>query len=340
LTRKIFFITPALSGGGIELSTPILISNLKSLRNRSFQWIGINRSTFNGTIDETPVTSMDRSSGDGLVKTLQILWKLRNIILEEENPVVVVNGEVAELLTLLLPKRIQMVCVEHASRPWSMSRPLGYLVRRRLSARPTTWVTVNSKQITIWPHINKFSVIPNPVETIEINEDDQEVGLIHIGRVTRDKGVAMTCAAAAGGGFSLDVYGHGELLPDLLTEYIGNSRIRFHGYVENVWAKIGSKRLLVSASRHEGDGRNIAEAIVRRQPVLLLDTPDNRRFGLPEIHFYTDIDSLIGKVRVNEVNGFMDLRPSDQISKAEREGRNPSALALLWDSLLLTLEST
>ena len=339
MTRKVFFLTPALSGGGIEHSMPILISNLSALRSREIHWIGINKSSFEGHMNGISITSMDRLSGDGLISTLQVLWKLRNVIIQEKNPVVIVNGEVAELLTLFLPRRIQIVCVEHASYPWSMNRFLGSRVRRRLAKGSTIWVTVNTMQEKIWPHIEKFSVIPNPVEITAMNPADQEVGVVHIGRVTKDKGVPLLCAAASEGGFSLDVYGDGESLSKLTTQYGKKSNIHFYGYVANIWEKIGPNRLLVSASRHEGDGRNIAEAIVRRQPLLLLDTSDHRRFGLPDIHYFKDKDSLIDKVRLNAVNGFEELRPSAELSKLEIVKRNPRALALQWDSLLSSCES-
>jgi len=338
VNRKLFFITPALSGGGIELSTPILLRNLRNLVSHELHWIGVNHSTLIDSIEDVKVVSMERCSGDGLRKTLKILLRLRNIITKEADSIVVVNGEMAELLAFFLPKHVEIVCVEHASNPWSMNRFLGFLVRKRLSMRASAWVTVNTKQETIWPGIKDFRVICNPVEITAVHPGDQKVGLIHIGRVTADKGVATICSVAELGGFRLDVYGDGDLRLDLLAEYAQNPNIKFHGYVEKVWEQIGQRRLFISASLHEGDGRNIAEAIVRRQPILLLDTIDNRRFELPDSHYFSDSDSLLTKIKLSIGDGFMSLRPPVELSKWEAERRDPWTLAISWNSLISSIE--
>lgn len=337
MARKLYFITPALCGGGIESSTHILLKNLRGVSDLEFHWIGINNSAPENFIDGAMTASLGRSSGDGLWKTLGILMKFRKVICMERNAIVVANGELAELLAFALPNRIQIVCVEHASMPWSLNRALGFLVRKKLSKSSIVWVTVNSLQETIWPRIRKFSIICNPIESTAFNEKDQAEGLVHVGRVTADKGVTLTCVAADSTGLSLDVYGEGKLRPQLQANYGRNPNIWFHGYVKNVWERIGPNKLFISASMHEGDGRNIAEAIIRGQPLLLLDTRDNRRFGLPDIFYFRDVDSLVSKIRSNSANSFLSLRPSMEVSMREMKKRDPHFVVGEWNSLLTSI---
>ena len=331
---KLFFITPALSGGGIEQSIPILIERLRQTANYDLTWFGINRSEFYPEIEGVSIDSMKRESGSGFLATIYAIRNLRSLIVLEERPIVIANGEAAELLALTLPSRIPVICVEHASHPWLMSRKLGYLVRKLIFFKDVHWVTVNRDQRSIWPHIKKFETIYNPIHPTPFSGRDLGVGLIHIGRVTADKGIEMVCLVAQNVGMKLDVYGDGDLLPPLRLKYSQNSDVIFHGFTHDVWKVIGRKRLLISASLHEGDGRNVAEAIMRRQPVLLLDTIDHRRFGLPDIHYFRDLDALIAKIQEHRPDDFDRLRPSEAFAEREVLKRSPTDIAKIWDSFI------
>ncbi len=334
MVNSLIFVTPALSGGGIEFSTPILIDSLRQMTSQNIQWIGINTSQYTGNLTDVSIVSGGRESGDGLIKTLRILLNLRSQILKEPNPLVVISGEVAEILASTLPKQIPLICVEHASHPWKMNLPLGFLIRQKLSRSAKAWVTVNSSQHEIWPGIDKFQFIANPVTPIPINEQDQGVGIIHMGRITSDKGPLIPCEVAELEGIDLDLYGEGELLLQLRERFSRCPNIKFHGFIEEAWRSLGVHRLLISASRHEGDGRIIAEAILRRQPILLLDTVDHRRFGLPELNYFYDLGSLTERIKAHRGDGFSRLRPPSELANLELEARNPQVVAKAWDSLL------
>lgn len=334
VAAKLFFITPALSGGGIEQSIPILIDRLRKTANYDLAWFGVNRSEFHREIEGVSIDSMKRESGSGLLATIYAIRNLRSLIALEERPIVIANGEAAELLALTLPSRIPIICVEHASRPWIMNKGLGYLVRKLISFKDVHWVTVNRNQGSIWPQITKFETIYNPIDLTPFSDNDRDVGLIHIGRVTADKGIEMVCLVAENLGMKLDVYGDGDLLPQLRLKYSQNSDVIFHGFTNDVWKIIGRKRLLISASLHEGDGRNVAEAIMRRQPLLLLDTIDHRRFALPDIHYFRDLDSLIAKIQDHRSDDFNRLRPSEALAEHEMLKRSPAGIAKIWSSLI------
>jgi glycosyltransferase involved in cell wall biosynthesis len=335
--EKMIFVTPSLSGGGIEVSTPLLIQELMVLKRCPILWIGINESKFDGHLPGVEIQSLPRKSRSGWKETLLTLLTLRSIIRSCAKPLVILNGEMAELLTIILPKNIPIVCVEHASRPWQMNPRLGKVVRHRLAKMAKAWATVNSNQKLIWPNIDEFVYIPNPIQFTSVKSDDQGVGAIHIGRVTSEKGLEVVCQALESLPVDLDVYGEGDLLPILRKKYLHHSRFHFHGFIGNVWSGIGGNRLLISASSHEGDGRNIAEAILRRQPILLLDTTDHRRFSLPEENYFRDIDSLVRAIQTNLEDSFTRLRPSEALARSEAEKRNPQTVAKAWSLLISSI---
>ncbi len=330
----LIFLTPSLVGGGIETSTQIILELLEKSIDAKTVWIGVNKSRMQGDLPNTITFSGERISKDGIAPTLKTVYEIRNRILRLKNPIIVINGEIPELIGAALPKTIKMICVEHASKPWMMNRQLGYVVRGILRTRVKEWVTVNLLQEEIWPGIKKFSTIPNPVSLIPVNEGDPQIRLFTLGRIVESKGIEGVCWSAWKSGMSLDVYGTGELEGKLKEQYSQISNIRFMGYQNNVWQEIGPNQVLISASRHEGDGRIIAEAIVRRQPVLLIDTPDHRRFELPSINYFKDFTEL--QKRLDNLNDMavMKLRPPQELVKIQSILRNPEAVTSKWRSII------
>jgi hypothetical protein len=193
---------------------------------------------------------------------------------------------------------------------------------------------VNSQQGSIWPYETSFSYIPNPINPTQPNSTDEGYGLIHIGRLTEAKSVDVACRAALQTHMRLDIYGDGELSKALKEEFLGHGDIHFHGYVDEVWSSLGANRVLISSSLHEGDGRNIAEAVIRSQPLLLSDTPDHRRFNLPETNYFRSLDELVKKLDKHKSQSLDGLRPSARLAQAERENRDPSKIASLWKQLI------
>jgi glycosyltransferase involved in cell wall biosynthesis len=332
--RHIVFITPALAGGGIEKSTPILIESIAQLITAPMMWIGINESEFHGELPHVTVVSVRRRSRDGLIKTFRALLRIRNHIRVIENPLVIVNGEVAEMFAALFAWKWKIICVEHASLPWVKKRILGRIVRLVLSRRSVRWVTVNSRQERIWPSITSFNCIPNPVFPSEPNPADSGMGLVYIGRLTEGKNVELVCQASIKAQFRLDIFGDGELSGQLQRRFEGRGDIHFHGFVEDVWSSIGANRVFVSSSLHEGDGRSIAEAIIRNQPLMLLDTPDHRRFGLLEENYFVSLEDLARKLLMNRPECFKGIRPSESVSKREQLFRDPTRVASMWGQLI------
>lgn len=333
-TRHLVIITPALIGGGIEKSTPLVIEAVVKLSPILVTWIGINESHFNGVLPRTTVISMGRRSKDGFSETLRTMLRTRKRIRDLTNPIVIVNGEAAELLSALFLCGVPTICVEHSSQPWKMNRVLGILVRTILKWKAVKWVTVNSRQEKIWPSIESFVHIPNPISPSKPNAVDVNLGLIYIGRVVEGKGADIACSAAKSANMEMDVYGDGDLLHELEQVFGDIKNIRFHGYIDEVWTQIGKNRVLLSCSSHEGDGRTIAEAIIRRQPLLLLDTPDHRRFDLPSENYFTDLEDLSRKIEMYRDTTFDALRPSSEMAALEIQKRSTESVGTLWTELI------
>ncbi len=334
-SKHIVFITPALAGGGIEKSTPILIESIAKLITAPMMWIGINESEFHRKLPHVTVVSVRRRSKDGLIKTFLALLRIRNHIRGIENPLLIVNGEVAEMFAALFAWKWKIICVEHASLPWIKKRILGRMVRLVLSRRSVRWVTVNSRQERIWPSINSFICIPNPVLPSEPNPADSGMGLVYIGRLTEGKNVELVCQVSVKAQFRLDIFGDGELSGQLQERFQGRGDIHFHGYIEDVWSSIGANRVFVSPSLHEGDGRSIAEAIIRNQPLMLLDTPDHRRFNLSDMNYFVSLEDLARKLVMNQFEYFKGIRPSESVAKREQLFRDPTRVASMWEQLII-----
>ena len=334
VTRNLVIITPALEGGGIEKTTPILIRSLTKLRKISVLWIGVNKSSSLEDLPRTRSISMGRKSGDGVFCTLRTLFQVQKLVGSVDKPTLLVNGEMAELFAAFFVWNVEIICVEHASRPWTMSRGLGRVIRLILKRKCARWVTVNSRQEIIWPSIMSFVHIPNPIVFPESNFDDREIGLVHIGRLVEAKCTDLACDASVRTGIPLDVYGDGVLYEGLAEKYKKNGQIRFHGFVGNAWSLVGLNKVLISSSTSEGDGRNVAEAIVRRQPLLLRDTEDHRRFGLSDECYFNSTEELCTKLEMYRAESFSQIRPSGTLAMQEIERRDPMRVATLWTSLL------
>jgi hypothetical protein len=240
-SNQLVIITPALSGGGIEKSTPILIEALSNITKSSVIWIGINESAFDGTLPQTTVICAGRQSKDGVLATIQSLLRISRHIGKVGKPLLLINGEVAELFAAFFVWNWKMICVEHASQPWIRNRILGRVVRLLLKVRLVRWVTVNSQQGSVWPNETSFTYIPNPIVPTEPNSIDGGYGLIHIGRLTEAKSVEVACLAAVQTHMRLDIYGDGELSKALKGEFLGHGDIHFHGYVDEVWSSFGHR---------------------------------------------------------------------------------------------------
>lgn len=338
MTDNLVFISPQLIGGGIESSIPNLISTLNALGGRKFWWIGLNESTYKSALPNTRILSLARGSKDGFWNTFKTFRCLIEVLRETKEPIIVINGELAELYSLALIHKYRVIFVEHASIPWRHHRLLGWIVRSLLSRFDTTWVSVNTSQTRIWPNIEVREVIPNPVSICSPKIDDYVHGLVFIGRLNEDKGIRTICDAAEFMKVDLDIYGDGPIKSELQSRYHLCVNIKFHGFTENPWQLVGKNKLFVSNSLHEGDGKAVAEAIVRSQPVLVRNTNDHRRFALNESSFFNDFTSLCSSIQnyINEGPSLF-LPPSTTI-RNESLKRDPHQIALAWEKLLFDIE--
>lgn len=337
---KLIFLMPATTGGGIEVSVPIIASNIENSLYGSVHVIGINScSAEESTMIENGVQirGLGRESG-GVLSTIRAFNKFRSLFKDlNEDATVVANGEVAEVFVLFTKRKFKrIVVVEHTSAPWPRLRWFGRLVRRSLVRASAEWITVISDAKEIWPGITHFRWIPNPLSAPRVRKypSTAEVGLIYIGRLIESKNPRLVCKVAKNLGVRLDIYGTGPLQESLRTEFSNFRNIVFHGHVKNVWDEVEASSILVVASQYEGDGRVVAEAVVRAQPILLFDTADHRRFPFPETNFFNGEEELEMKIKQTLGTGAGDLVPSRAFREALMAARSIEVVARDWNQLL------
>jgi glycosyltransferase involved in cell wall biosynthesis len=253
-----------------------------------------------------------------------------------------VNCELPELFVAFTRRsKSKLIIVEHTSKPWEGRRILGFSIRSILRVKQSTWVTVNSKQLTIWPFGQPATYIPNPIAPVVKDGEvlsDSEVAFV--GRLRKEKCPELVIQACQQAMVSLKLFGEGNQGPELMNRYGTSSTIDFKGYLENPWRHISSNSLVVVASEYEGDGLVVLEAIQNGNGILLRDNKDFRRFNLADEHYFMDKDSLVPKLMAFKENG-RRFKLSESEQGILLGPRSPQIVGKQWVSLIDgSLEST
>ena len=336
---ELIFLMPAVSGGGIEVSIPLIVDTLRLPQDAQVRIVAINseqRDIYQVSAGSIDVDGLGRRSGD-LCSTITSFHLFNELLRNVAGDITLIaNGEVAEVFSALTMRKIRRrIVVEHTSQPWKKTRLLGILIRSILKGRKTVWVTVTPQAKKIFPWINRFTFIPNPVRNVPRTAENQrgDLRLVFIGRLIESKNPKIVCNLSRELNIPLSVFGSGDLERHLIDEY-ASSLVKFYGYVNDVWKSIPVTDLLVVPSLYEGDGRVIAEAISLGQPLILLDTPDHRRFRLPEKNYFKGEDDLIKKLRVAlEFGSATFAIPFEQQEHILRE-RSVGSVSAKWNKLL------
>jgi glycosyltransferase involved in cell wall biosynthesis len=225
--------------------------------------------------------------------------------------------------------------VEHSSSPWGQRALLGKLVRRILTIRKTSWVSVAS-HLTIWPTgTNPSAILQNPIAPhtqLQSETVDEEIErLVFIGRLSREKRPDFALEISRRTAIGLEIIGDGVLRADLekksLQERIG---VCFHGQIEDPWSQIRSGDLLIVPSAFEGDGLVIIEGLQHQVPMLLADIPDLRRFGFPDANYCVDIDAFTVQIK-NFRSKLKDLLVPSEISNSILKFRSIDTVGSSWE---------
>jgi hypothetical protein len=118
-----------------------------------------------------------------------------------------------------------------------------------------------------------------------------------------------------------------------LKENFNSAGITFHGFINHPWNQISSESIVIVASEFEGDGMNIVEAVANKNPILLADNADLRRFSFPDVNYFKTIKDLITKIDEAKIIGTKHLSIPNSIRSKILNEREPNRVAGQWIDL-------
>lgn len=324
-------LTNSVSGGGAEISMGRLHQTLTDL--------GVNTTlcAINTEIDKSPtqpeIFVVGREWKSGIKGTLLSLLVFRKHLLLQKPDLVIANCELPELyIAITAPWRLPIVSVEHTSRPWLGRKFLGVAVRFVLHLRRTRWVTVSRGQTKIWPFASMPEYIPNTHLQSSNKEGESKADLVFIGRLNQGKHPEIAAEAAKLTSATIDFFGTGPELENLNLKY-RSSNICFRGFIEEPWTHISSRPIVIVPSEFEGDGMTVIESLSNGNPILLADNPDLRRFDLPDINYFENLEDLIVKIKEAQTFGVDKFRINEMQKESRLLERDPVIVGKKWISL-------
>jgi glycosyltransferase involved in cell wall biosynthesis len=331
--KSVAIVTNSIKGGGAEKSMNLLAEYL-SKKEYPIDLIAINESPREFVKYHFPVTEIGRQWKGSIFNSIRAM-KLFFTEIRRINPeIVILNCDLPEFFSFLIPLRCKLFCVEHTTNPWRGRRLLGRIMREYLFRRSATWIRV-SDHITSWPKKIRYHLtIPNPVE-IPVNFTHLERSasikrLVFIGRLSSEKNPALVIEIAAQIGFPVLLIGDGPMKVELLDTALKiKAEAEFLGFTDDPWACINESDLLIVSSNYEGDGLVLLESIARKVPVLVHNVPDLARFFLPDRNYFSSLADAVSKIRAGQSS-----RQNFIISEEQRmqilSDRNIEAIAKSW----------
>jgi len=337
--ERILIVSNSLTGGGAEKSMLLLHKQLQNLKANTFLLTLNCKTDMKQFKTSRSIIQLDRKWRSGIFGTLATFIEFNKIVYRLNPKVIIINCELPELYTALLPKfRAKLIVVEHTSQPWIGKKILGSIVRSILYIKKCDWVTVNSSQNKVWMGIGKARFIPNPI-FVSHDKDihvTKKPTITYIGSIKKNKRPNWVINTAIKSGLPIYIYGTGPELADLKKEHLNNSMVEFKGHRNNPWSEIYRNSLIVVPSLYEGDGLVVAEGIANGNPILLSDNRDLRRFSLPDKHYFKDEASLNQIIEKNKWNNFKFLTPKKSYVNQLIKERSLDRIGKVWHSYLLS----
>ena len=333
---SIAILTNSFSGGGAERSMNILANEFQK---NGFETtvIAINSGPEDVIPRECATYCLERNWKAGFLETLKSRKKLKTVLNTLNPDSIIVNCELPELLIALTRTKSEIFVVEHASDPWRGRKFIGLIIRAILIAKRVKWVAVSS-DLNFWPGLAKFSaVIKNPIvkEYLrpgeELSKSNYSPRLVFIGRLSEEKQPEMFLEISKETKIPGVIFGDGPKWAELENAInSGKLNIEMPGFTQFPWQEIDSKDLVIVTSKNEGDGLVVAEAIVLGIPILLLDTPDLRRFELPENLYRRDISDFCESINDALKNGFDSFKIAPDLQEKSTEKRLVGTIIGQW----------
>lgn len=329
--KKIMIVSNSISGGGAEISMMRLFESLRLL-NLNVKVCALNQDLVSD-VSSIDVAIMGRNWGSGIFGTVRNLFKFRSHLRTENPDILLVNCELPELyVSLFAPNKLDIFVVEHTSRPWRGRRILGLFVRTILLARRAKWITVSRDEFPIWPFSMKPIFVPNTHIQAESFDKAGSADLVYVGRLNKGKHPEIIALAAQQTQSTAEFFGDGPEMKTL-REKFNSEKIKFHGFVNQPWSKISPSSIVVVASEFEGDGMIIVEAVANRNPILLAENSDLRRFNFPDANYFKSLVELCEKIDDAKKFGSKQFCVSNSMRSRILEEREPARVASQWLSI-------
>ncbi len=339
--KRVMIVTNSLTGGGAERSMN-LVSNELTLRGWPVALVPINESDSDLITPRCEVFPLNRKWQGSVFGTFLSFLKFITIVRSWKPDVLVLNCDLPELYGAFLPKKPNIVVVEHTNHAWFSRKSLGKMIRRTLRFRQAKWVAVSS-HLTIWPDgdlptkvlQNPLTPSPNVAQRSGVNPGLKR--LIYIGRLSPEKQPKRMLEIGQRSQTEILIIGDGAMR-DFLQEEATRTGIKatFSGYVLNPWALVQQGDLLIVPSAWEGDGLVVIEGMEKRIPVLLSDIPDFRRFGLPEINYCKTEADFVARINQYQEDLGSLVVPED-VTRSILASRSPEIVGEAWENFLKSI---
>lgn len=326
-------VTNSPSGGGAERAMSTLANSLHELG------VDVTLVTVNDGLPDLITLNCEkvvlhRRHGAGVLFTVESALELRRLALKRKVSTVILNCDLPELLGVFLSGPTLLIVVEHTSKPFFNRRIMGWFIRILLSLRGARFAGViqNSQ---VWPFGRKMDFyVKNPIDSDAIlmhqsldSEGRKEGQLVFIGRMSSEKNPLQFIEIVKNSGISASMFGDGSLLDRIRSLNLPN--LNLNGHVLNPWMYISKNDIVIVPSLFEGDGLVVVEALVNNMPILLMDNPDLRRFGLSDVNYAKTTEQFINRID-DYRKGILDLKVSRSLRNEIINSRKPSNIAKDW----------
>jgi glycosyltransferase involved in cell wall biosynthesis len=340
---EFLFISSSRGGGGAENAINKLSHELELL-NLSTGVLNINKFDAGSGHATSNTFEVNRNHGAGLLRTLKSFVRFYLLIKDVKPRVMILNCDLPELFGSLLPKRVKMIVVEHSTQPWQTRRKIGLFVRKILSLRKVSFVSVGD-HIKIWPHQRDPDMsIPNLInddiisilttETSQRKKMTKIRRLVYVGRLSNHlKQVDWVPQIAQLTGLPATFIGDGPAEKSLQEFCTQNGlECSFEGFLINPWSQFHEGDLLVVPSSAEGDPLVVIEALHLRIPILVRKSPGLAHFGLPPINYCVSVDDFASRIieNRNQIENLCQYRTEDILGH-----RDKSKILEKWKKFLL-----
>ena len=331
--KTIVIVLNSMRGGGAEKSMNLTGDEL-SRRGWRVLFISLDPSDYNSE-NVYSVIKKRRS----LFQTAIALVRIQLVLNKYKPKVVIANCAFPELMISLSVFRCASIIVDHAPLPWGERQILGRIVRRILILRKSVWVSVSNHFPTWGLDRTVERVIPNPVDPLckqmgNRQSEHQIARLVYLGRLSKEKNPKFMLEVSQDTHLPVLFIGDGKLADEIKkTALVLGLEIEITGFVSNPWALIKEGDLLVIPSHWEGDSLVAVEAIVKKQPILLSDIPDFRRFKLEDVCYATNRSEFAQRIKTHS-DSLQNFSPSAETALKLQEERSLSRIADEWEQLL------